>query len=129
MLFMIRSGVQILSDHPRLYWTRHSTPGRDWFRIQKPVPADPLWTAKQDSISLPGQVGLPRKADRVLLGGPQRIGRHRFLDPEPVPARGGVPGPVQAGMVGQDLYPGADHEQHEEQVEDCLLYTSDAADE
>ncbi|MEJ7784998.1 MAG: molybdopterin-dependent oxidoreductase [Solirubrobacteraceae bacterium] len=59
MLFIIRSGVQILSDHPRLYWTRHSTPGRDWFRIQKPVPSDPLWTAKQDSISLPGQVGLP----------------------------------------------------------------------
>jgi methionine sulfoxide reductase catalytic subunit len=59
MMFIIRSGVQILSDHPRLYWTRHSTPGRDWFRIQKPVPADPLWTAKQDSISLPGQVGLP----------------------------------------------------------------------
>ncbi|HEX5450039.1 MAG TPA: molybdopterin-dependent oxidoreductase [Gaiellaceae bacterium] len=59
MVFIIRSGVQILSDHPRLYWTRHSTPGRDWFRIQKPVPPDPLWTAKQDSISLPGQVGLP----------------------------------------------------------------------
>src|SRR5665213_1082967 len=59
MIFIIRSGVQILSDHPRLYWTRHSTPGRDWFRIQKPVPADPMWTAKQDSISLPGQVGLP----------------------------------------------------------------------
>lgn len=59
MIFIIRSGVQILSDHPRLYWTRHSTPGRDWFRIQKPVPADPLWTAKQDSISLPGQFGLP----------------------------------------------------------------------
>jgi methionine sulfoxide reductase catalytic subunit len=59
MIFVIRSGLQILSDHPRLYWTRHSTPGRDWFRIQKPVPTDPLWTAKQDSISLPGQVGLP----------------------------------------------------------------------
>jgi DMSO/TMAO reductase YedYZ molybdopterin-dependent catalytic subunit/thiosulfate reductase cytochrome b subunit len=59
MVFIIRSGVQILSDHPRLYWTRHSTPGKDWFRIQKPVPPDPLWTAKQDSISLPGQVGLP----------------------------------------------------------------------
>jgi methionine sulfoxide reductase catalytic subunit len=59
MIFIIRSGLQILSDHPRLYWTRHSTPGRDWFRIQKPVPSDPLWTAKQDSISLPGQVGLP----------------------------------------------------------------------
>jgi DMSO/TMAO reductase YedYZ molybdopterin-dependent catalytic subunit/thiosulfate reductase cytochrome b subunit len=59
MIFIIRSGLQILSDHPRLYWTRHSTPGKDWFRIQKPVPDDPLWTAKQDSISLPGQVGLP----------------------------------------------------------------------
>jgi DMSO/TMAO reductase YedYZ molybdopterin-dependent catalytic subunit/thiosulfate reductase cytochrome b subunit len=59
MVFIIRSGLQILSDHPRLYWTRHSTPGKDWFRIQKPVPSDPLWTAKQDSISLPGQVGLP----------------------------------------------------------------------
>ncbi len=59
MIFIIRSGVQILSDHPRLYWTRHSTPGKDWFRIQKPVPTDPLWTAKNDSISLPGQVGLP----------------------------------------------------------------------
>jgi methionine sulfoxide reductase catalytic subunit len=59
MIFIIRSGVQILSDHPRLYWTRHSTPGKDWFRIQEPVPADPLWTAKNDSISLPGQVGLP----------------------------------------------------------------------
>jgi sulfoxide reductase catalytic subunit YedY len=59
LIFIIRSGVQILSDHPRLYWTRHSTPGKDWFRVQKPVPADPLWTAKRDSISLPGQVGLP----------------------------------------------------------------------
>ena len=59
LVFIIRSGLQILSDHPRLYWTRHSTPGRDWFRIQKPVPSDPLWTAKQDSISLPGNVGLP----------------------------------------------------------------------
>lgn len=59
MIFIIRSGLQILSDHPRLYWTRHSTPGKDWFRIQKPVPSDPLWTAKQDSIGLPAQVGLP----------------------------------------------------------------------
>jgi len=59
MLFIIRSGWQILTDHPRLYWTRHSTPGKDWFRVQKPVPEDPLWTAKQDSISLPRQIGLP----------------------------------------------------------------------
>ena len=59
LVFILRSGLQILADHPRLYWTRHSTPGRDWFRAQKPVPSDPLWTAKQDSISLPGSIGLP----------------------------------------------------------------------
>lgn len=55
LTFIIRSGVQILTDHPRLYWTRHSTPGRDWFRFQHEVPDDPLWTAKQDSVSLPGR--------------------------------------------------------------------------
>jgi methionine sulfoxide reductase catalytic subunit len=59
LLFILRSGIQVLADHPRLYWTRHSTPGRDWFRFQKPVPEDPLWTAKQDSVSLPKHLGLP----------------------------------------------------------------------
>ncbi|MEP6864291.1 MAG: oxidoreductase, partial [Deltaproteobacteria bacterium] len=59
LLFIIRAGIQILADHPRLYWTRHSTPGKEWLRMQKPVPADPLWTAKQDSLTLPKHVGLP----------------------------------------------------------------------
>lgn len=47
MIFIIRAGLQILADHARLYWTRHCTPGRDWFRFQKPVPEDPLWTANR----------------------------------------------------------------------------------
>ncbi|MGH3253301.1 MAG: beta-galactosidase, partial [Trebonia sp.] len=59
MFFIIRSGWQILCDHPRLYWTRHSRPGGEWLRIAKPAPDDPLWTAKQDSVNLPRQVGLP----------------------------------------------------------------------
>jgi methionine sulfoxide reductase catalytic subunit len=59
MVFIIRSGIQILADHPRLYWTRHSTPGKDWFRFQRPVPEDPNWTAKQDSVTLPKHLGLP----------------------------------------------------------------------
>ncbi|MEP6844124.1 MAG: hypothetical protein ABJA11_11405, partial [Pseudolysinimonas sp.] len=67
MIFIIRSGVTILSDHPRLYWTRHSTPGRDWFRIQKPVPTDPLYTAKADSITLPNGVGLPGRRHSIGL--------------------------------------------------------------
>lgn len=28
LIFILCSGLQILSDHPRLYWTRHSTPGK-----------------------------------------------------------------------------------------------------
>ncbi len=59
MTFILRAGVQILADHPRLYWTRHCTPGKEWFRFQKRVPADPLWTAKQDSVTLPRNLGLP----------------------------------------------------------------------
>lgn len=59
LMFIIRAGLQILADHPRLYWTRHSTPGKEWLRMQKAVPDVPLWTAKQDSITLPAHVGLP----------------------------------------------------------------------
>jgi thiosulfate reductase cytochrome b subunit len=57
--FIIRAGLQILADHPRLYWTRHSTPGQEWLRLQHEVPSTPLWTAKQDSITLPKHLGLP----------------------------------------------------------------------
>ncbi len=67
MIFIIRAGLTILSDHPRLYWTRHSTPGKDWFRIQKPVPPDPLYTAKADSITLPNGVGLPGRRHSIGL--------------------------------------------------------------
>lgn len=60
-------GVTILADHPRLYLTRHCTPGKDWFRIQKPIPTDPLYTAKQDSITLPDGVGLPGRRHSIGL--------------------------------------------------------------
>jgi methionine sulfoxide reductase catalytic subunit len=67
MIFIIRSGITILADHPHLYWTRHSTPGKDWFRVQKPVPPDPLYTAKADSITLPDGVGLPGRRHSIGL--------------------------------------------------------------
>jgi sulfoxide reductase catalytic subunit YedY len=59
MLFIIRSGIQILADHPRLYWKRDSTPGTEWFRFQVPVPNGLVWTSKDDSVSIPGWLGLP----------------------------------------------------------------------
>ena len=59
MAFIIRSGIQILADHPRLYWRRDCTPGTDWFRFQKPVPTGRLWTAKDDSVTIPAWLGIP----------------------------------------------------------------------
>ncbi|WP_111720667.1 molybdopterin-dependent oxidoreductase [Homoserinimonas sp. OAct 916] len=67
IFFIIRSGWQILADHPRLYWTRHSGPGKNWFRMQKPIPPNPLYTAKEDSISLPSAVGLPGRRHTIGL--------------------------------------------------------------
>ncbi len=59
MLFIIRAGMQILADHPRLYWKRDSTPGTDWFRFQKPVPKGRIWTSKDDSVTIPAWLGIP----------------------------------------------------------------------
>ncbi len=59
LLFIIRAGLQILADHPRLYWNPHCTPGTAWFRFQHDVPQDRIWTAKDDSVTLPGWLGIP----------------------------------------------------------------------
>lgn len=59
MLFIMRAGLQILADHPRLYWERDSTPRTEWFRFQREVPADRVWTAKDDAVTLPGWLGIP----------------------------------------------------------------------
>jgi sulfoxide reductase catalytic subunit YedY len=59
MLFIMRAGLQILADHPRLYWSRDCTPGSDWFRFQLPVPKGRIWTAKDDSVTLPTWLGIP----------------------------------------------------------------------
>ncbi len=59
MMLIIRAGIQILADHPRLYWNRDCTPGTEWFRFQHEVPRDRLWTAKDDSVTLPKWLGIP----------------------------------------------------------------------
>ena len=67
MMFIIRAGIQILADHPRLYLNAGCKPDTEWMRLRGPVPADRrdvtdsarVWTAKQDSVALPAQVGIP----------------------------------------------------------------------
>ncbi|MGH8024776.1 MAG: cytochrome b/b6 domain-containing protein, partial [Limisphaerales bacterium] len=60
LILLIRSGLQILFDHPRLYWNIHCTPGSEWLRLT-PVkaPFDPHWTSKDDARRLTGWIGLP----------------------------------------------------------------------
>ena len=67
MMFIIRAGLQILADHPRLYLNAGSRPGTEWLRLRGPVPADrmdpakpeQMWMAKDDSVALPSWLGLP----------------------------------------------------------------------
>jgi methionine sulfoxide reductase catalytic subunit len=60
LVLLVRSGLQILMDHPRLYWNVHCTPGTEWLRLTPiEVPKDRLWTAKEDSRYLSPWIGLP----------------------------------------------------------------------
>lgn len=57
---LIRSGLSILMDHPRLYFNDHCTPGTEWIRLTPlKVPVDRLWTAKADARYLSPLVGTP----------------------------------------------------------------------
>lgn len=60
MVLLVRSGLQILMDHPRLYWNVHSTPGTEWIRFTPvQVPLDRPYTAKDDARYLTPWIGLP----------------------------------------------------------------------
>lgn len=60
MILLIRSGLQVLADHPRLYWNVHCTPGTEWLRLSSvEVPKDRVWTAKDDARYLTPWIGLP----------------------------------------------------------------------
>jgi len=60
LIILIRSGLSILMDHPRLYWNNGCTPGSEWVRFTPMVvPKDKLWTAKDDARYLSPVLGLP----------------------------------------------------------------------
>ncbi len=57
---LIRSGLSILVDHPRLYFNDDCTPGSEWIRFTPlKVPRDRLWTAKDDARYISPLVGTP----------------------------------------------------------------------
>ncbi len=60
VMLLIRSGLSILMDHPRLYFNDHCTPGSEWIRLTPlRVPRDRLWTAKDDARYISPMVSTP----------------------------------------------------------------------
>jgi sulfoxide reductase catalytic subunit YedY len=57
---LIRSGLSILFDHPRLYFNDHYTPGTEWITFTPLlVPRDRIWTAKDDARYISPLVATP----------------------------------------------------------------------
>jgi sulfoxide reductase catalytic subunit YedY len=60
LMMLIRSGLSILYDHPRLYFNDACTPGSEWIRFTPvKVPTDRLWTAKDDARYITPMVATP----------------------------------------------------------------------
>lgn len=60
LVLLARSGLSILMDHPRLYFDVHCTPGSDWAKFTPiEVPADRVWTAKDDARYISPWLALP----------------------------------------------------------------------
>ncbi len=60
LALIIRSGLSILVDHPRLYWNNGCAPETEWVRFTPlKVPKDKMWTAKEDARYISPALGLP----------------------------------------------------------------------
>jgi DMSO/TMAO reductase YedYZ molybdopterin-dependent catalytic subunit/thiosulfate reductase cytochrome b subunit len=66
LVLLVRSGLQVLMDHPRLYWNVHCAPNTEWLRLTPiTVPLDRVWTSKDDSRHLSPWIGLPGRRHTV----------------------------------------------------------------
>lgn len=61
IMLLIRSGLSILYDHPRLYWENSSNPKNQWIRFTPlDIPKNrEEWTAKDDARYISPILGLP----------------------------------------------------------------------
>lgn len=60
LIIIIRSGLSILADHPRLYWNNGCTPNSEWIKFTPlKIPDNKMWTAKDEARYLSPVIGLP----------------------------------------------------------------------
>jgi sulfoxide reductase catalytic subunit YedY len=69
LTLLVRSGIQILSDHPRLYWNKHCTPGSEWLKFTRKVfPKDKEWTSMDEAVDVSPWIALPGGRHNLGLG-------------------------------------------------------------
>ena len=60
LTLLLRSGLEILSAHPKLYWNDHCPPGGEWLSFdRRPYPKDELFTADDQEMAFPALIALP----------------------------------------------------------------------
>jgi DMSO/TMAO reductase YedYZ molybdopterin-dependent catalytic subunit/thiosulfate reductase cytochrome b subunit len=70
MVFLIRSGIEIIATHPLFYWNNHSKPGTEWARFSpRKMPKDRLYDTLDQEESYSSIISMPGKS---MLG----MGRH-----------------------------------------------------
>jgi methionine sulfoxide reductase catalytic subunit len=66
--FLVRSGLEILSTHPSLYWNDHATPGSEWAKFTTRVmPKNKMYTALDEEEKWPSTVAMPGYANLGLV--------------------------------------------------------------
>ena len=57
---LIRSGIEILSALPKLYFNDHAKPGSEWIKFtKKKMPRDRLWISLEEEEDFPSWIALP----------------------------------------------------------------------
>lgn len=60
LTLVMRSGIEILASHPKLYWREDSKPGTEWARFtRKTMPTDKLYDTLDEEESYSSLVALP----------------------------------------------------------------------
>ncbi len=60
LTLLARSGLAILSAHPKLYWNKDARPGTQWLDLlRKPLPTDRMWCSSDEEAHWPGWLVLP----------------------------------------------------------------------
>jgi methionine sulfoxide reductase catalytic subunit len=66
---LLRSGLEILSAHPKLYWNNACMPDSEWLRLtRKELPKNRLWTSTDEEVSFSSWVALPGGEHELGLG-------------------------------------------------------------